>query len=94
MRHYAPRSIAFLGKRACSVMIGRPNVDWAASQLSLPEPWPGFFPTQVVLIEASCVMLSLVLIRNCGLRSVDRTKIGATRHEVMRRPSAYRHLLR
>jgi TDG/mug DNA glycosylase family protein len=28
MRHYAPRSIAFLGKRALSVMIGRPNVDW------------------------------------------------------------------
>jgi double-stranded uracil-DNA glycosylase len=28
MRHYAPRSIAFLGKRAWSVMIGRPNVDW------------------------------------------------------------------
>jgi double-stranded uracil-DNA glycosylase len=28
MRHYAPRSIAFLGKRALSVMIGRPVVDW------------------------------------------------------------------
>jgi double-stranded uracil-DNA glycosylase len=28
MRHYAPRSIAFLGKRALSVMIGRPDVDW------------------------------------------------------------------
>jgi double-stranded uracil-DNA glycosylase len=28
MRHYAPRSIAFLGKRALSTMIGRPNVDW------------------------------------------------------------------
>jgi len=28
MRCYAPRSIAFLGKRALSAMIGRPNVDW------------------------------------------------------------------
>ena len=28
MRHYAPRSIAFLGKRAFSAMIGRPDVDW------------------------------------------------------------------
>ena len=28
MRHYAPRSIAFLGKRALSAMIGRPDVDW------------------------------------------------------------------
>jgi TDG/mug DNA glycosylase family protein len=28
MRHYAPRSIAFLGKRALSVMIGRPDVEW------------------------------------------------------------------
>jgi double-stranded uracil-DNA glycosylase len=28
MRHYAPRSIAFLGKRALSVMIGRPDVGW------------------------------------------------------------------
>jgi double-stranded uracil-DNA glycosylase len=28
MRHYAPRSIAFLGKRALAVMIDRPDVDW------------------------------------------------------------------
>jgi TDG/mug DNA glycosylase family protein len=28
MRHYAPRAIAFLGKRALSAMIGRPDVDW------------------------------------------------------------------
>jgi TDG/mug DNA glycosylase family protein len=28
MRHYAPRSIAFLGKRALSAMIGQPDVDW------------------------------------------------------------------
>lgn len=28
MRHYAPRSIAFLGKHALSTMIGRPDVDW------------------------------------------------------------------
>ena len=28
MRHYAPRSIAFLGKRALSAMIGRPDVGW------------------------------------------------------------------
>ena len=28
MRRYAPRSIAFLGKRALSVMIGQLNIDW------------------------------------------------------------------
>jgi double-stranded uracil-DNA glycosylase len=28
MRHYAPRSIAFLGKRALATMIGRPDVAW------------------------------------------------------------------
>jgi hypothetical protein len=28
MRHYAPRSIAFLGKRALSVMIDRPDAHW------------------------------------------------------------------
>jgi len=28
MRHYAPRSIAFLGKRVLSTMIGQPNVEW------------------------------------------------------------------
>jgi double-stranded uracil-DNA glycosylase len=28
MRHYAPRSIAFLGKRALSTMIGQPDVGW------------------------------------------------------------------
>jgi TDG/mug DNA glycosylase family protein len=28
MRRYAPRSIAFLGKRALSVMIGQSNIDW------------------------------------------------------------------
>ena len=28
IRRYAPRSIAFLGKRALSVMIGQSNIDW------------------------------------------------------------------
>jgi len=28
MRHYAPRSIAFLGKRALSTMIGQPDLEW------------------------------------------------------------------
>jgi double-stranded uracil-DNA glycosylase len=28
MRHYAPRSIAFLGKRGFSIMTGQPDVDW------------------------------------------------------------------
>jgi double-stranded uracil-DNA glycosylase len=28
MRRYSPRSIAFLGKRGFSAMIGRPDVDW------------------------------------------------------------------
>jgi double-stranded uracil-DNA glycosylase len=28
MRHYAPRALAFLGKRALSAMIGRPHMDW------------------------------------------------------------------
>ena len=28
MRHFAPRSIAFLGKRALSIMTGQPNTNW------------------------------------------------------------------
>jgi double-stranded uracil-DNA glycosylase len=28
MRHYAPRSIAFLGERAVSIMVDEPIVDW------------------------------------------------------------------
>lgn len=28
MRCYSPRKVAFLGKRAFSIMIGRPDVDW------------------------------------------------------------------
>lgn len=28
IRRYAPRSVAFLGKRALSIMIGRPDVEW------------------------------------------------------------------
>ena len=28
MRHYAPRAIAFLGKRAFSIMIGQPDIAW------------------------------------------------------------------
>src|ERR1700689_4012618 len=28
MRHYAPRSIAFLGKRALSAMVGLPDIPW------------------------------------------------------------------
>jgi TDG/mug DNA glycosylase family protein len=28
MRRYAPRSIAFLGKRALSIMLGQPDLDW------------------------------------------------------------------
>lgn len=35
MRHYAPRVIAFLGKRAVSALLGEPNVEWG--------PLPGGF---------------------------------------------------
>jgi TDG/mug DNA glycosylase family protein len=28
MRHYAPRSVAFLGKRGFSIMTGQPDIDW------------------------------------------------------------------
>ncbi len=34
MRHYAPRSIAFLGKRAFSIMIGQPEVPWGRQAMS------------------------------------------------------------
>jgi TDG/mug DNA glycosylase family protein len=37
MRHYGPRSIAFLGKRALSAMIGRPHLDWGC----LPTEFAG-----------------------------------------------------
>ena len=32
IRRYAPRSIAFLGKRALSTMIGQPDVEWGRQQ--------------------------------------------------------------
>ena len=46
MRHYAPRAIAFLGKRAYSAMLGQPDIDWGrqpmafagASAWVLPNP--------------------------------------------------------
>jgi double-stranded uracil-DNA glycosylase len=34
MRRYAPRSIAFLGKRALSIMIGRPVLEWGRQPLA------------------------------------------------------------
>jgi len=37
MRHYAPRWIAFLGKRALSAMIGEPELEWGP----LPERFAG-----------------------------------------------------
>lgn len=37
MRHYAPRAVAFLGKRALSAMIGLPDVEWGC----LPSGFAG-----------------------------------------------------
>ena len=37
MRRYAPRAIAFLGKRALSAMIGRPDIEWGR----LPKEFAG-----------------------------------------------------
>jgi TDG/mug DNA glycosylase family protein len=37
MHHYAPRSIAFLGKRALSTMIGQPDIGWGR----FPTPFAG-----------------------------------------------------
>jgi TDG/mug DNA glycosylase family protein len=37
MRQYAPRMIAFLGKRALSAMIGRPAIEWGP----VPESFAG-----------------------------------------------------
>ena len=34
MRRYAPRSIAFLGKRALSIMIGQPVLEWGRQPLA------------------------------------------------------------
>jgi double-stranded uracil-DNA glycosylase len=34
MRRYAPRSIAFLGKRALSIMVGRPVLEWGRQPLA------------------------------------------------------------
>jgi TDG/mug DNA glycosylase family protein len=34
MRRYAPRSIAFLGKRAFSTMLGQPEVPWGRSPMN------------------------------------------------------------
>jgi len=37
MQRYAPRYIAFLGKRALSAMIGQPNIHWGRQTSSLAE---------------------------------------------------------
>jgi double-stranded uracil-DNA glycosylase len=34
VRQYPPRSIAFLGKRAFSIMIGQPEVPWGRQAMS------------------------------------------------------------
>jgi TDG/mug DNA glycosylase family protein len=34
MRQYAPHSIAFLGKRAFSIMIGQPEISWGRQQMN------------------------------------------------------------
>jgi TDG/mug DNA glycosylase family protein len=35
MRHYAPRYVAFLGKRALSAMLGQPRIDWGRQSTGL-----------------------------------------------------------
>ena len=37
IRRYAPRSIAFLGKRALSTMIGQPDVEWGRQQTEFAD---------------------------------------------------------
>jgi len=57
IRRYAPRSIAFLGKRALSTMIGQPDLEWASTRWDLQARWPGFFPIRAVSIGVSRLML-------------------------------------
>jgi TDG/mug DNA glycosylase family protein len=44
MRHYAPRSIAFLGKRAVSAMTGRPDIPWGRLPTEYAETMAWILP--------------------------------------------------
>jgi TDG/mug DNA glycosylase family protein len=44
MRHYAPRSIAFLGKRAFSIMIGQPDAAWGPQPSKFAETMAWILP--------------------------------------------------
>ena len=44
MRRYAPRSIAFLGKRALSIMIGRPVLEWGRQPLAFARTTAWILP--------------------------------------------------
>jgi TDG/mug DNA glycosylase family protein len=44
MQHYAPRSIAFLVKRALSAMTGRPDITWANNRHDLQGPMTWVLP--------------------------------------------------
>jgi double-stranded uracil-DNA glycosylase len=53
MRRYAPRSVAFLGKRAFSAMMGHRTSHGAGIPQSLPAPRPGSCPTPAVSTKPS-----------------------------------------
>jgi TDG/mug DNA glycosylase family protein len=44
MRQYAPRAIAFLGKRAFSNMIGQPSIPWGRHPLMIADAMTWVLP--------------------------------------------------
>jgi TDG/mug DNA glycosylase family protein len=57
VRQYPPRSIAFLGKRAFSIMIGQPEVPWGRQAMSFAGTM-SWILANPALIAASPSMLS------------------------------------
>jgi hypothetical protein len=67
---YAPRSIAFLGKRALSAMIGQPVLDWGRlPKENSPGRRPGFCPVRAASTGTLRSMVSSQPTQNFGQHS-------------------------
>jgi TDG/mug DNA glycosylase family protein len=68
MRHYSPRALAFLGKRALSTMIDRPHVDWGRQLTGFAGTMAWILPNPSGLNRGFTVDALSAPTRNSGLR--------------------------
>ena len=71
MRHYAPRSIAFLGKRGFSIMTGQSDVEWGRYPSRFGGTVAWILPNTSASAGASRSRLSCVRIRNFARLCLD-----------------------